>query len=355
MTNRLLRGLAAAVLPLALLAGCSAQATPSSSPTPTVTTTASATTRTITDQTGKVIEVPADVERVAATIGAFAHITAVVGGADKLVAAIPSLNTGLFHEVWPQSNPDQRDPSNVEEVIAGNAQIIYGPSFTDEVTSQLNAAGVVVVTINQFGTPEQMMSVISLVGDIVGDDSPAKAKAFNDYYAGTIADVEKRVADVPEAERVKTLNLRVGGNGYTTVNGKDISSAYVTSAGGTVVSAEFDTAANTTVGAEQIIAWAPEVIFTMGRAAREQIVNDPALASVPAVKNGKVYTEPEGTYPWSVRSAEGALMPVFLGTILHPDKFADVSLGDVTKSFYADFYGYDLSADQLAAILAGGE
>ena len=229
------------------------------------------------------------------------------------------------------------------------------PEITFWLMGSFARSGIVVITINQFGTPEQMMSVISLVGDILGDDAPAKAKAFNDYYAGTIADVEKRVADVPEAERVKTLNLRVGGNGYTTVNGKDISSAYVKSAGGTVVSAEFDTAANTTVGAEQIIAWAPEVIFTMGRAAREQIVNDPALATVPAVANGKVYTEPDGTYPWSVRSAEGVLMPVFLGTILHPDKFADVSLADVTKKYYADFYGYKLSQEQLDAILAGDE
>jgi iron complex transport system substrate-binding protein len=84
-------------------------------------------------------------------------------------------------------------------------------------------------------------------------------------------------------------------------------------------------------------------------------MNDPALATVPAVKNGKVYTEPEGTYPWSVRSAEGVLMPVFLGTILHPDKFADLSLADVTKTFYKDYYGYDLSQEQLDAILAGGE
>lgn len=352
MTHRLLRTLAGAFLPLALLAGCAPQATPD-----TAATSASApasTTRTITDQAGNTIEIPAKVERVGATIGAFGHITAVVGGADKLVVAIPMLSSGLFHEVWPESNPDRRDPSNVEEVIAGNTQVIYGPRFTDEVTAQLQAAGVVVVTINQFGTPEQMMSVIALVGDILGDGSPAKAKAFNDFYARTIADVERRVADVPDAERVKTLNLRVGGDGYSTVDSLDISSAYVRSAGGIVVSADFDTA-NSTVGAEQIIAWAPEVIFTMGRAARERILSDPALATVPAVKNGKVYAEPEGTYPWSVRSAEGALMPVFLGTILHPDKFADLSLAEVTKSFYSDFYGYDLSQEQLDAILAGGE
>jgi iron complex transport system substrate-binding protein len=353
----------ASLLSLALLAGCSGPATTptppagpastSSTPAPSDTPSTAAT-RTVTDQYGTVIEIPADVERVGATIGAFAHITAVDGGSGKLVAAIPMVGEGLFAEVWPDANPDKRDPANVEELIAGNTQVVYGPVFSDEVKAQLEAAGIAVITIDKFGTPDEMMSVITLIGDILGDDSPAKAEAFNTFYAATIADVERRVADVPDAERVKTLNLRVGGDGYSTVSGTDISSAYVTSAGGTVVSADFD-AANSAVGAEQIIAWAPEVIFTMGRSARDQIMNDPALATVPAVKNGKVYTEPEGTYPWSVRSAEGVLMPVFLGTILHPDKFADLSLADVTKTFYKDYYGYDLSQEQLDAILAGGE
>ena len=357
--KRFLSTVAAALLPVALLAGCSS--TPdattdssSASASATASATAEATTRIITDQYGNEIEIPANVERVAATIGAFGHITTVVGGEDKLVAAIPSLSEGLFHDVWPDANPGHRDPSNVEELIAAGTQVVYGPNFTDEVTDQLNAAGIVVVTIDKFGTPDEMMSVITLVGEILGGDAPEKAADFNDFYADTIADVEERVADVPEAERVKTLNLRVGGDGYSTVDGDDISSAYVTSAGGTVVSADFDTSSGS-VGAEQIIAWAPDVIFTMGNASREQILNDPALATVPAVANGKVYTEPEGTYPWSVRSAEGVLMPVFLGTILHPDEFADVDLAAVTKDFYKDFYGYELSQEQVDAILAGAE
>ena len=360
--QRFLSAAAAALLPIALLTGCSSD---NSSEAPsTAATTASATseateapdagTRVVVDQYSNDIEIPANVERIGATIGAFAHIVVVDGGEDKLVAAIPMVGEGLFHEVWPNANPDGHDPSNVEELIAAGTQVVIGPNFTDEVAAQLESAGIVPIKIDKFGTPEEMQSVITLVGEILGDDAPEKAATFNKFYAGTIADVEKRVADVPEAERVKTLNLRAGGDGYSTVDGDDISSAYVTSAGGVVVSADFDTSSGS-VGAEQIIEWAPDVIFTMGQGAREQIINDPALATVPAVANGKVYTEPSGTYPWSVRSAEGVLMPVFLGTILHPDKFADVDLAKVTKDYYATYYGYDLTDAQVADILDGDE
>lgn len=48
-------------------------------------------------------------------------------------------------------------------------------------------------------------------------------------------------------------------------------------------------------------------------------------------------------------------MPVFLGTILHPDKFADVDLAKVTKDYYATYYGYDLTDAQVADILDGDE
>ncbi|ALJ21589.1 ABC transporter substrate-binding protein [Microbacterium sp. No. 7] len=356
MRTRSLRLSAALALPLLLLAGCSTaapEATTSETSAPSSSAPASGTsaTRTVTDQYGTRIEIPADVQRVAPTIGAFGHITAVVGAADKIVATIPSLGEGLFHEVWPQANPDGHDTANVEEIIASGAQVVYGPNVTEEVTAQLEAAGIVVITIDRFGTPDEMMTAIELIGDIVGDNGPARASAFTDFYAETIADVEDRVAG---AEPVKVLNLRVGGDGYRTVGGNDISSAYAASAGGDVVSADVDSP-DGTVGAEQILAWAPEVIFTMGRAAREQIVADPALASVPAVQNGAVFTEPSGTYPWSVRSAEGVLMPVFLGTILHPEAFADLSLAEVTQAFYERFYGYELSDEQTAAVLAGSE
>ncbi|MFT3943433.1 MAG: ABC transporter substrate-binding protein [Ancrocorticia sp.] len=360
--KRFLSAVSAALLPIALLTGCSSDNT-SEAPSAAATTAAASSeateapdagTRVVVDQYGNDIEIPANVERIGATIGAFAHIIVVDGGEDKLVAAIPMVGEGLFHEVWPNANPGGHDPANVEELIAAGTQVVIGPNFTDEVAAQLEAAGIVPIKIDKFGTPEEMQSVITLVGEILGDDAPEKAATFNKFYAGTIADVEKRVADVPEAERVKTLNLRAGGDGYSTVDGKDISSAYVTSAGGVVVSADFDTSSGS-VGAEQIIEWAPDVIFTMGQGAREQIINDPALATVPAVANGKVYTEPSGTYPWSVRSAEGVLMPVFLGTILHPDKFADLDLAKVTKDYYKTYYGYDLTDAQVADILDGDE
>lgn len=312
-------------------------------------------TRTITDNLGKTVEIPQKVEKVAATIGAFAHTTAMLGGDKKLVATIKNLSD-TYKSVFPAVNPGGHDSGNAEEVVASGAQVIYGPNFTEEQVAQYNAAGIAVVTLNAFSNGDQMKEIVTVIGDILGDDAPEKAIAFNKRYDENIKYVQDKTKDIPDEKRTKILNLRLTGGNYSTVNSSDISSFYVQAAGGIVVSGEYtgqQGATSMTVGAEQIVAWAPDVIFTMTQAAKTQMLSDPALVSVPAVKNGKVFVEPSGTYPWSVRSAEGALMPFFLAKIMYPDIFTDLSVEEKTKEFYQTFYGYTLSNEELAVIIAG--
>ncbi len=309
-------------------------------------------TRTLTDQAGTEVTLPQQ-PKVAASIGAFAQTVALVGGEKQLVATIPGLSD-MFHTVWPAANPDKHDSSNVEDVIASGAQVIIGPEFTDEEKAQLTAAKVQPFVIDTFSTVEEMQKVVTLIGEVVGGDGPEKAAKFVDYYRGNIAYAEEKTKDVPADQRVKLLNLRFNEGAYSTVAGTDISADYAKAAGADFVSKDVTAEGiSSSIDAEQVIAWAPEVIFTMGTQARDHILADPALATVPAVANKKVYAEPVGTYPWSVRSAEGALMPLFLGTILYPDRFADMSLADKTTEFYQEFYGYSLSDEQVKEILSG--
>ena len=105
--QRFLSAAAAALLPIALLTGCSSDNS-SEAPSAAATTAAATSeateapatgTRVVVDQYGNDIEIPANVERIGATIGAFAHIVVVDGGEDKLVAAIPMVGEGLFHSL----------------------------------------------------------------------------------------------------------------------------------------------------------------------------------------------------------------------------------------------------------------
>ena len=72
-----------------------------------------------------------------------------------------------------------------------------------------------------------------------------------------------------------------------------------------------------------------------------------------AVKNGNVYVCPTALYLWCVRSAEGALMTPWLGSVMYPELYADQDMTKVLQDFYKDFYNTDLSDADAANILSG--
>jgi iron complex transport system substrate-binding protein len=320
-------------------------------------------TRKVIDSDGNTVEIPDKVERAAPSIGAFAQITELVGGRGKIVASVSGL-PDFFTTVFPdflESNSEGHDTSNVEDIIASGAQVAFGPTFTEEQTEQLRGAGIAVVKINSFSNAEELMDCITLIGEILGEDAPQQAKKFNEYFQGNMDYTEELTKELSEEARVKVLMLRINGGNYTTINETDICSGYIRSAGGINVAADFEGNPNETGGTkmgingEQIIQWSPEIILTHSQTEKDEIMKDASLSVVPAVKNEKVYVVPIGTYLWSVRSGEGALMPLWLAKIQQPEIFKDLNIEDKTKEFYSEFYKYELNQEELDKILKGQE
>jgi iron complex transport system substrate-binding protein len=108
-----------------------------------------------------------------------------------------------------------------------------------------------------------------------------------------------------------------------------------------------------TVDAEQIVQWDPQVIMLNSQIGAHAVLNDPALQTVSAVKNRKVYVCPYGIYLWSVRSGEGAMLPLWLGTKLYPDRFTDVDMKEVVRYFFNHFYNYNIPVSEIETVLAG--
>lgn len=314
-------------------------------------------TRTVVDGDGNEVVIPAKVDRVASTIGAFSQVAAMVSGdgGSKTVADIGrTKQSETFQKVFPKSNPDDYQASNIESLIAADCQVVVGPgsSFSDEQKQQLQAANIAYVALGT-KTVDDICHTVLTIGQIEGEDEAALAQKFVDYYKGAI---DSSAEKTKGADKPRVMQLRSSGGQYTTTNKTDICQAYFDAAGSVNVAADYTGEANgtaLTVSPEQILEWDPEYIFTMYTDQTDEIMNDPALAEVTAVKEGHVYTVPTGTYQWSVRSAEGALMMPWLDSILHPDIFADIDMTAEVKSFYKDFYNYDLSDDEAATILGG--
>ena len=56
----------------------------------------------------------------------------------------------------------------------------------------------------------------------------------------------------------------------------------------------------------------------------DQLMVDPVLAGMSAVKNGTVYRAPQGIFPWCRNGPEAAIQMVWAAKLLHPAEFADV-------------------------------
>lgn len=108
------------------------------------------------------------------------------------------------------------------------------------------------------------------------------------------------------------------------------------------------------VSAEQIVAWNPDYIVAYSQQAADTIKSDAALVGVTAVKEDHVLVCPKALYLWAVRSSEGCLFPIWLGSTVYPEAYGDdFSMTEELQDFYSDWYGNDLSDEDAEAILSG--
>jgi iron complex transport system substrate-binding protein len=314
------------------------------------------------DSNGDEVEIPAEVTKAAPLIGAFAQMTEMLtAGSGKISAAATNNISDYFKKVFPDylvSNPNNYNSSSVEELIASGTQVAYGPGsiFSEEQLAQLKAAGIAFVAINNIRNVDGMCESFEIIGSVLGKAEEARAAEFVSYYRGNIASASGRVSGVAEADKVKFLSLFYSADSYTTINGGDICNEYIEAEGGVNLAKDYvsQAASNSlTVDAEQIVAWNPQVIMTSNQSGKEKILSDPALATVDAVVNRRVHVAPYGIYLWSVRSGEGAMLPLWLGTIMYPELFSDVNMTQVVKDFFNNFYNYDISDAEIQAVLAG--
>jgi len=362
MSKKLLSLLLALAIALSLATGACSTATEDEAGTETQTPPE---TRTVTGSDGVAVEIPYTVERVAPAIGALAQMTEILSeGRGVIVAAAVNNISDYFREVFPDyntSNPNNYSSSSVEDLIAANAQVVYGPSqiFSEEQRGQLAEAGIAFVATDNVATVDGLCETYTIIGDILGGNAPARAAEFVDYYQNAISDAQARTAGI--AEKKKVLELFYSADAFTTVNSSDISNTYVTAAGGVNVAADYTVTApssgggssSLTVDAEQIVEWNPDLIVVNSQAGREAVLSDPALTTVNAVANGDVYTCPYGIYMWNVRSGEGAMMPPWLGKLLYPEAFEDVDPVSIVKDYFERFYSTAITDEKAEEILAG--
>jgi iron complex transport system substrate-binding protein len=341
------------MLGLMVLAGCGQPAAP---PAPSAAP-ATPVTRTVVDMTGRSVQIPASITRVATDYPALDATMLLLGAADRLVATSPGVGS-LFQTLVPQFKnvlmPFDANLTNVntESLLATRPQVVFLSPGARSLLPTFARLGIPAIVFAAFQDPAQLKAGVTLVADVLGGDAPARAQQFATYYDSNIAKVQAKTASIPPASQPKVYYT--AGNPLQTEGQNSIVDIWMSQGGAQNVAAVngVNTApAFATVPLENVVKWNPDIIVCRDAATKPQILADPRWSNIAAVRNHRVYTNPQGVYVWSVRSAESALEPLWAGKTFHPGLFPNLDMTSEVRNFYHQFYSYDLSDQQINAIL----
>lgn len=330
-------------------------------------------THTVVDHGGNEVEVPNKVTRVVidqipilSTYMAYFQ-----GSAPYIVGYCGSFKTIISETVLKNIAPELMESSdtvyaqsdlNIEEIMKLNPDVILYNAGNSSHAEILKASGIPSVGFATVGASteadplERYEEWLKLLEEIFGEQG--KTEAFVAAGDEIVADVEARIAEVPESERPSALILWKYSDGVPMVSGQGTFGTYwMKHLGVTDLALEATGFAQTSM--EQIYSWDPDILFLDGPGLQPLTTEDVLSGNVEgadfstltAVQNGRVYNTTLGMWNWFTPNPDAPLVLAWLACNTYPDQFADYPLGDTIKEYYKTWYGYEVQDDELEEML----
>lgn len=341
----------ALIMATILFAGCGNQVAVDPEPEEE---TAEATTKIITDIAGSEVEITTDIQRVVNLWPASNAALLCMGAGDKLVGTTDftkSLPWSQF--VYPGIVDVPTATDNAEELLEIDPDLIITP--TNDVAINLREAGLPTINL-MFSNYDEMKQAFAILGDALGEEYAAKAAAWSELVDKNIAEVSNALGDLAEEDKpiVYYIQGQTNQGLYASFRGDSIMNDWTTYGGGIFASALMGLEGiNAT--AEEVLALNPDVVIIGGPAQHElyeELMADDAWEDINAVKNDRVYTNPNGLFPWERFGMESALQIKFAASVIHPDLY-QVDMIDEVQDFYKEFVGIELTDEQAQNMING--
>ena len=313
----------------------------------------------VNDGAGRAVPVPARVERV---------FPAGPPAAILLYTLAPELLIG-----WPRTNrPDEREfllpdvggrpevgritgrgnTANLEAVLALKPDLILdvgslNPTYVSLAERVQQQTGIPYALLD--GRFDGISPAYRTLGALIGRH--AQGEAFARSAEDMITTITRRIAAITPERRPRVYYAR-GPRGLETGLGGSINVETIELIARNVAGGTRGGLANVSI--EQVLLWDPEVIITIDQDFAADVPNDPAWASVAAVRTRRVHLSPKLPFGWvdfppSVNRLIGLW---WLAKILYPDLFPE-DLRALTRDFYSRFYHVTPNDMQIDRVLAG--
>jgi len=351
------------LIPAALLAGCTGSANPS--PVTTATQEGPSAVA-ITDGFGRTVTIPADPQKIVCSGSGCLRYIVYLGAEDRVVGVDSQEKKDQPREAraYALTNPqfrnlpligEMRGKDDPEKIISIGPDVIFKTGSTgttyatsgQEADTLQNKTGIAVVafpygSLRTDAEKAEMYSALRLLGSTLNRE--ARADELIAYTNETIADLERRTADIP-VDQQKTVYIggvsSAGAHGiistepsyppFIWIHAKNIASGSGTQ--------------HADISKEVIVDGDPEFVFIdLGTVqvdndgAIGELKSSPAYAGLRAVKDGNVY----GVLPYNFYNTnyETVLADAyFIGKVLYPDRFLDVDPQQKADEIYTKFVG----------------
>jgi iron complex transport system substrate-binding protein len=322
-------------------------------------------TRTVTDATGRQVDVPVHPQRIAVAAMVLPNMVyGLQGTADNIVSMPPAAYSGWEMSTLKYLAPELENVDttmvnddfsvNVEALAAADVDLVLNWDTQTDQAEQLETVGIPCFLVTSATDMDSLKSLVTMLGDALNCQD--KAKQATDWYDETMSYFNSKadqVSALTDDQKPRVLHFQ--NVNQMTCYTKGINTSITDLEGGQNFTLPEEV---TEVTMERILAFDPEIIFISNfdnvtpQDFYENKLEGQDWSQVSAVKNHKVYKVPCGLYRWAPPNAfEKPLYMYWTAQIVQPEIFNDYNIGDTIRSFYADFYGYDLSDEELSALL----
>ena len=322
----------------------------------TVSEAAEAGKHTITDINGDSVTVSREINRVVSRSGNGTSFLVAMGLGDKLVGTADYVVTNPWVERFYNgisALPQFKWTPNNEEIIALNADLVMFPD--PEVCESLRNDGVPAVCYKQYNEQEIVASA-NLLGELFGESAKTYTDKWLEYYNETEKYISEKISTVQEEDRPGVYYIYGQSNKGLgrTAGGGSINEVMIEGAGGRFLTSDLSND-GPTITEEEAISRNPDVIMIggiYGSDLQDELEGKPEWSGVKAVKDQKIFRIPVGFISWDFYGVEYPLLKLWIAKQLYPE-LIDKDMHEETKSFHKDFYGIELTDDEVDHILNG--
>jgi iron complex transport system substrate-binding protein len=321
-------------------------------------------TRWITDMSGRKVEVPDPLTRVALFGGPTGQIAYILGARNQLCAVTSTLRGSELINIFDPTVKDLPGPRttsgqiNTEELLISNPQLVIAGNLDGSIVEKKTKIPVAYTESNMNHGFDLLRKEIRFYASIFQKE--ARGERYIAYLDKNIAFLQSRTKLIPADKRKKVFN----GYSHThlvTLGGDTFMHERILTTGCLDAASDISTAGVkeglhsglSEMSMEKVLGWNPDILI-IDSGNPEELSNDSRWKNIKAIQNKQVFKQPVGIFIWDRPTAEAAVLyPLWLAKTAYPEYFKDIDMIREVKRFYSEIMSFDLSDAQARDLLNG--